>query len=388
VSREPAYRGGSAPDSLAAHRPGDECRAVRGARRGLACILLLVLGSSGCSLIGPASIRGSRSSYNDTIVATNNQQVLAMIVRTRYGEPSGLLAVSSITSNMKFQANAGSEFGFGSDTNYQGNLVPLSIGFAYEENPTITYTPVEGEKYMRGILSPLPVDLTLLLLNALRNSPQCMTLLVRSINGIRNPDFLMDPSVEVDRRFTRLAELLTELARQGRIVWAQEPGTVPSFALAISGEGEAFASQVGELYGLLGFAAPRDRGRVLTLPVEMGIGILDEPAIYLETRSLFDLLNIAAASVDVPEEHLTSGIAAPLPPMGLPGREIHIRRSKRRPDEALTAFRHHGWWYFIDGTDAKSERTFRIFEALLSVRIADTVDRRKTTPVLTVPVSR
>ena len=64
--------------------------------RRLACILVLALVTQGCALIGPGVIRGGRSAYNDTIVATNNQQLLAMIVRTRYRESSGLLAVSSI----------------------------------------------------------------------------------------------------------------------------------------------------------------------------------------------------------------------------------------------------------------------------------------------------
>jgi hypothetical protein len=32
--------------------------------------------------------------------------------------------------------------------------------------------------------------------------------------------------------------------------------------------------------------------------------------------------------------------------------------------------------------------TFRIVESLISVRIADTVDHQKATPVLTVPVAR
>jgi hypothetical protein len=115
-----------------------------------------------------------------------------MIVRMRYGESAGLLAVSSVTANLQIQANAGAEFGLGPDTNYQGNLVPLSAGFAYEENPTISYAPVQGEKYLRQILSPLPLDLTLLLLHALCDSPQ--TLLLRTVDGVRNPDFLAEPS--------------------------------------------------------------------------------------------------------------------------------------------------------------------------------------------------
>jgi hypothetical protein len=289
---------------------------------------------------------------------------------------------------MKLQSNAGSEFGFGADTNYQGNLVPLSIGFAYEENPTVSYTPVQGEEYLRELLSPLPVDVTVLLLNALRYSPHSVTLLLRSINGIQNPDFLADPSVAIDPRFTRLVELLTELARQGRASWARESEAMGPFVLTLAGTGEGFASQVAELYGLLGFPAPRDHDRIITLPVRPGIGILDEPAIHLETRSLYDLFNIVAASVDVPEEHLASGIASPLPPVGPAGGGIDIRRSRWRPDEAVTAVRHHGWWYSIDARDAASKLTFRIVESLISVRIADSVDHGRGAPVLTVPVAR
>jgi hypothetical protein len=241
---------------------------------------------------------------------------------------------------------------------------------------------------MRQLLAPMPLDLTMLLLGSLRNSPQAMTLLVRSVNGMRNPDFLWTASVEADPRFARLVELLAVMARQGRVTWGQESGSDSSFALAITGGADALDPQLAELFGLLGFPAPEHRGGVITLPVELGIGKPGEPAIRLETRSLFDLFQIAAASVEVPEEHLESGVAHRLPPPGPVGRSIQIRRSKRRPDGAVTAARHHGWWYSIAGTDAPSKVTFRIVETLISVRIADTVDHLKATPVLTVPVAR
>ena len=357
-----------------------------------ACHLIVALTvaafvASGCAILGPASIRGSRSAYNDAIVATNNQQVLAMMVRMRYGESSGLLAVSSVTANLNIQAAIGSEFGVGAESNYEGNLTPLRAGIAYEENPTISYTPVQGEKYLRQFLSPLPIDLAVLLFGALGNSPQTMTLLVRSMNGIQNPDFLADASVKADPRFARIVELLAELSRGGHVYWAQEPGKPPSFVLALKGEGAAYAERVGELYGLLGFDAPRDLDGTVTLPVRLGFGRPKKAAIQLRTRSLWQLFNIAAASVEVPEAHVQSGFAPPLPRPGAAGRSIRIRGSKRRPREAIIAVKHHGWWYFIDATDAGSKLTFRILESLMSVRMAEAVEQ-KAAPVLTVPVSR
>jgi hypothetical protein len=360
----------------------------QGSRVLLAGAVLAVLGSTGCAFLGPAALRGSRSAYNEAIVATNVQQVLAMIVRMRYGEPAGLLAVTSVTANLNIQGSAGAQFGIGPESNYSGNLVPLSAGFAFEENPTISYAPVQGAQYMRQLLSPLPLELTALMLRALRDSPQALTFLVRSINGIRNPDFLADPSVAVDPRFARLVGLLAELDRHGQAVWAQKGDPSPSFVLAITGEGETSASRIGELYQLLGFQVPGDLGSGATLPVRLGVGRPEEPGIHFETRSLFELLNIAAGSVEVPEEHLEAGLAHAIPPAGPAGQGIRIRRSKGRPDEAITAVRHHGWWYFIDATDTVSKLTFRIVESLISVRIADAVDHPRATPVLTVPVSR
>ncbi len=342
--------------------------------------------AAGCAVVGPAAIRSGRSVYNDAIVATNNQQVLAMIVRTRYGEPTGLLAVASVTASVRLQATAGVEAGIGPDSSFEQNLVPLSAGVVYEENPTISYSPVQDEEYLRQLLSPLPMDLTVLLLRASRTSPRTLTLLIRSINGIHNPDFLEDPSVEVDARFARIAELLSTLDRRGHLTWAQELGDHPSFALVLQGEGERYAKEVSDLHALLGMRPPDDLHEFIALPVYLGIGKRDEIAIRLGTRSIHDLFNIAAASVDVPEEHVESGLAHKLPPVGPAGECIHIRRSEESPGLAMVAVQHHGWWYAIDGTDAASKETFRLLEGVMSVRIADAIGRSSTTPILTVPV--
>ena len=38
-----------------------------------------------------------------------------------------------------------------------GNLTPFSDGAVYEENPTISYTPVAGAEYARQVFSPVPI---------------------------------------------------------------------------------------------------------------------------------------------------------------------------------------------------------------------------------------
>jgi len=346
--------------------------------------VLLIAAIAGCAIAGPRSIRGSRMAYNDAILATNDQQVLAMIVRMRYGEATGLLAVSSITASMSIQASAGGQVGIGSSSSYQGNLVPLSVGASYEENPTISYAPVQGERYLRQVLSPLPLDLTVLMLNTLRDSPVGITLLVQGINGIRNPAFLTDPSVEADPRFARIVGILTEMGRNDEILWIPDEH---GFVLTIRSDGEEAARRARDLFALLEVAPPEAAGGFITLPVVLGVGKPAQPAIHLDTRSIHDLFRIAAASVDVPQPQVESGMAAPLPPSGPAGKSIRIHRSKSAPDGAITAVRSHDWWYYIEETDAESKLTFRILENLMSVRVADAADK-SAAPVLTVPVSR
>ncbi len=124
----------------------------------------------GCAGIGPEMVRTGRPQYNEAIALTNNEQLPARIVRMRYAEPVSLLAVTSVTANMRVNASVGGQIGVGPDSNYRGNRVPRSVGAFYEDNPTISYAPVEGREYLRQLLSPIPGDITVLMLGALGDS--------------------------------------------------------------------------------------------------------------------------------------------------------------------------------------------------------------------------
>ena len=129
-------------------------RRDRLAEAALLCVALFV---SGCSVVGPAAISNGRTAYNEAITDTNNQQILMIAIHNRYEETGSMLAVASVTANVRFTARTGIQLGFGDDDNYAGSLVPFSGGAVYEENPTISYTPVHGEKYARQVMSPVPL---------------------------------------------------------------------------------------------------------------------------------------------------------------------------------------------------------------------------------------
>ena len=141
--------------------------------------------------------------------------MLLAIIEGRYGESFSVLAVSGVAANVRFRANAGVNAGFGPPENYDGRLVPFSGGLAYEENPTTTYLPVQGEQYIRQLMAPIPLDILVLFVRTGTNLAGYFNMLAKKINDIQNPDFVDATSSERDQRFQRFAELNRDLDRVG-----------------------------------------------------------------------------------------------------------------------------------------------------------------------------
>jgi len=353
----------------------------------VALLLVIVLG--GCSVVGTTSLKNSRALYNETIVTTDIEQLLGIIVRMRYQEPTGMLAVSSITSNVRVQTNVGAQFGVGPNSNFTGNLVPLAAGALYEENPTISYSPVQGQTFLRQMLAPIPLDMTALVLGVMGNSPATIALLLKEINGIASDDISasLDQTAK-DGGFAQVAQLLASLHRRNALVWGHLGDNPSALALFLRPRSAVDVDEISRLSELLGLGVEVNIDEVRTLRVRDAFGSRSSDIIEIRTRSAFEMLGVAAASVDVPEEHLERGRAARLPPGGPMSQLIHIHRSAKPPEHALVAIEHHGWWFWIDATDDQSKATFRILNVIATARLADTADPRSSTPVLTIPVSR
>jgi len=123
------------------------------------------------------------------------------------------------------------------------------------------------------------------------------------------------------------------------------------------------------------------------LPVFLAVEGAARGGIAITTRSIYDLMEILSASIDVPREHLRSGLALRYPPVGLAGRNVVIRRSAQRPRHAWVAAKYRGFWFYLDPTDQATKLAFRLLQTLWSVRISNAAEKIQSAPVLTLPVS-
>jgi hypothetical protein len=233
------------------------------------CLSLFTL--SGCAVVGPRSISHGRADYNEAINRTEDEQLLRSIIKGRYGETSSLLAVSGVAANVRFNTSAGVEVGWGPTSNYDGNLVPFTGGVAYEENPTITYAPVQGEKYLRQLMSPIPLDLLLLSVRSETSGAEVLTLLVNKVNDLRNPDFFDGPFTEPDPRFIRFVELTTELTKAGVIDLVRDPRKEVSFTVVIDAYAPQYSKEVVEFLDLLDLSVPAEQSEEIVIPAYFAV---------------------------------------------------------------------------------------------------------------------
>jgi hypothetical protein len=357
-----------------------------GFARIVAVIFIVMWFSYGCHSVGPYSISRGRPDYNEAINRTDLEQMLMTIVRHRYTEPSSMLAVATVTANVRVRASAGVQVGLGASDNYAGNLVPLRGGFAYEENPTISYMPVQGEQYLRQLMSPVPLDIFVMFMRSMTSPELPFAFVVNRINKISNPGFLPSPTEQPDVRFARLVDLFMDLRHADRLFWGAHPQKSIDYAVVIHGYEPSYSGQVRELLSLLDLSMPAVRSKPIILPVTLSVVEEEVYGISVSTRSVYDMIEILAASVVVPEEHVRSGLCFQFPRRGLVGAKLSIRRSEKRPQNASVAVQYRGSWFYIDETDQSTKRVFRMLYAFWNVRIASTADHLRAAPVLTIPV--
>ena len=349
------------------------------------CLTLWAL--SGCAVVGPRSISMGRADYNEAINRTEDEQMLLSIVKGRYGETFSLLAVSGVAANVRFKANAGVEAGIGPDSNFLGNLVPFSGGLAYEENPTITYAPVQGEQYLRQFMSPIPLNLLVLIMRSETHAANYLTLLVNRINDMGNPDFLDGPSAKPYLRFQRFVELGEELDQAGVIQLVEDPRKEVPFDILITNYAPTYSEMVSEYLSLLGLSMPTEESKDIVIPVYFAVKGGELDGIAMSTRSTFDVIEILSAAIEIPQEHASAGLARNYPTPGLPGKDIHIHASMDKPERAAVAVKHRGYWFYIDDADMHTKLFYLMVRTLWTVSIAAGSDQ-SAAPVLTIPVSR
>ena len=156
-----------------------------------------------------------RFDYSTAIADSWKQQTLLNIVKLRYMDLPVFVDVASIVSGYSMQTGVSLNGTLSTEKAIQGNYAAAGGQAIYTDRPTITYVPLTGEKFLRGLITPIDPKNIFFMLQAGYPADFILGLTVESLNGVRNRSVSAGAMREADPEFARALELLRQVQAAG-----------------------------------------------------------------------------------------------------------------------------------------------------------------------------
>ncbi len=355
-----------------------------------AALLTPLLLSTGCVFMGPNSIKATRPAYNMAVQQTNDQELLLNLVRSRYRDTLYFTSVERIAATQEFNESIGASAGVTATQNgfsippvtstiVRAFTKPFTLGpasIAVNEKPTIFYAPLEGEKFVRQMMTPMNPDLLLLLVKSGWSLERVFTVGVLEMNGLKNAPTASGPTPSREpefRDFREAVKLLRVLQREQLLDLNKAPGA-EGLELRFTRDSATRVETV-RLKALLGLAPEKDRFRIIP-----GSEAPNRETIALSTRPVLSALTFLSQGVEPPALHYTQGKirpteradGSPFDWQELLGDIFRVRSSDKAPADASVAIPYRGTWFYIADNDLDTKSTFVLLTQLIALHSSPT----------------
>jgi hypothetical protein len=270
-----------------------------------------------------------------------------------------------------------------SENAVQGNYVSAGGQAIYTDRPTITYVPLTGEKFLRGMITPIEPRNIFFMLQSGYAADFILGLTVESLNGVRNRSTAGGTLTEADPEFIRALPLLRELQAAGGFGMRVEENAAKGSTGVVFFRREDMPPEVlakaAEVRRLLKLETDAQRFALVFSPARGETGEL-----AVNSRSMLQIMGAFASYIEVPEAHRENRSALPgfaRPTDGSPD-EVRILSGKDKPGEAFAAVRYRDHWFWIDDGDWRTKRA--LTAVMFFFTLADTGGTEKL-PLITIP---
>jgi hypothetical protein len=317
---------------------------------------LVLLGVCGCHSIGPRMIPHDRFDYSAALADSWKSMMLLNIVKTRYLDLPVFLEVGQVVSGYTLETSGS----LGGTLASRPATDSLTLGGAarFSQQPTITYTPLTGEKFLEGFVNPVPPERLFSLVQAGYAADLILQLSLESLNGLRNQPLTLGSEYPADPEFFRVLKLFRELQDARAVGFRIERGAdgqpATIFFFRSESLGPKVEAKITEAKQLLGLPPDQKTFRLIKSPLRGGAGELS-----VDTRSIWRILASLSLGVEVPPRHREKKLAPPVAP-ALPAEALLLRVHSNwaKPSGAYAAVPYEGQWFWIANDDWISKRTF------------------------------
>lgn len=365
----------------------------------IACMTAVMM-LTGCASLGPRIAKVAQRPYNEALVYSWKEQLLLNLVRLRYRDDPYFIEVTSVVSNHTIDLGASLELTFPHMSRPGSQKFTPQIN--YNENPTITYQPLQGAKYVKRLLGHIPMKTVLGLANSGWSIERVLKICVQEVNGIPNaidaacptPEFL--PEYEA---FHRLASNLRKLQIANLIKIDTDPNysKIAFESLVEPGDKDLYfkiicngthTSTIHEVQQALGLDEACKMYKFSS-----NLLAADNPEIIkLKTRTFLGTLYYLSQAVEVPQQHIDCGlVTVTRDPEGNPinwcdiiGDAMTIRSQYSEPDCAAVKVCYRGHWFYIADNDLNSKSSFMLLSKLFNIQDEPS---GSNVPQLTIPIN-
>ncbi len=353
-------------------------------KTGLCCALLLL--ALGCSSVGPKTIPRDRYDYSGSISESWKRQTLLNIVKLRYLDPPIFVDVGQIVSGYSLETSGSLGGQLSSAGAVQGNTLAIGGAAKFTDRPTVTYTPLTGDKFVKALMTPLTPESVFFTIESGWPADAILFLTAKRLNGLRNQEASIAGLTQADPRFMRALELLRKIQDADAVGMRVEQDAQKHQTTVVTFRSRDMSEQAvadsRELRQLLGLSP-----NATELKLVFGAVAANDTELAIQTRSLLHILTLLAAQVEVPPEHIARHLATP----GVTEIDqetdravswLRILSSRSKPSQAYVTVQYRDHWFWIDDGDLKSKRTFAFMMMLFTLTDSG---GKEAMPLITIP---
>ena len=334
----------------------------------------------GCAGIGPGSVPRDRFDYTVGISESWKNQMLLNIVKMRYGDAPVFLEVASITSQYEIAGNINLSAQWGVNPPYSTTQIVGAQG-TYADRPTLTYSPLGGEKFAKTMMDPIPPGTILSLIRAGYSAKAALRGMANSINRVRNSFVGGTRTRPADPEFFRLLDKL-EILQESDILGIHVNGGESVVTFFYENVSPEIKKDLQEIKEILGLSTEANEFKVVYGSVPG-----NDQEIAVLTRSLLEILKYLGSTIDVPIQHVSEKLVNPTMreksvDESIVKSLISVKSSREKPTRAFVAVPYRDYWFWIDERDYDSKGAFSTLMFIFS--LAETGEKGRA-PILTIP---
>lgn len=344
-----------------------------------AVLLSLAVLATGCAFSGPGALRTTRTEYNLAIQQTNEQELLLNLVRLRYRDSLYFLSVEKIAASAEYTGEVAASASLSSDSSDVYSLGPGRVSVM--ENPTVFYTPLNGERFALQMMSLINPEVLVPLANSGWSIERLLRVMLQGMNGYKNAPTAAGPTPDMApeyRDFQAIVRLLRSLQQRALLEVSRTGlGEQHYLELMLAPESDDDA-EVVEFRRLLGLSA-----EVRSYPVVPGIGPGDGEVIKVVPRSMIGILNYLSQAVNVPARDAEAGLVtvtrsadgSQFDWLQVFDRLFQVSAALESPAGAAVAVRYRDAWFYLRDDDLDSKSTFSLLAQLMALQSGSVGDR-------------